>query len=424
MRAVMADFRTAVGSDEERAGDTMSMSTDDWVSAAAASTRLGIRQETLYAYVSRGLLNPRREGRRSYFSIEELDQLEPRGKRTLRPGRVEVAIDSAITLIDPAGRLFYRGADVTSIATAWSFERVAEWLWSGVDQGEPRPWPVADELVVAGRTLPDRLRSAVATLSANAPEVDSRPEAATTIGRRLLPQLVAALPPVGTVVSEGRAPLASQLWPHLSGLPATPARLSALSCSLVILADHELVPSTIGARVAAMAKAAPFDAVLAAMATHAGVVRHGFRTWIEEALRSGSEPPGAYDQVAYRDRDPRADVLVPLIKEAGTVAGWRQVELALTDERPPTADLAIAALAVACEMVPTAAETIYTIARVAGLLAHIAEEYEHPSMFRLRAGYRGPAPAADGDSPSLLASEQSGGGRRRAGADGLDLPCG
>jgi citrate synthase len=378
----------------------MSKPADGWVSAATASSRLGIRPQTLYAYVSRGVLNPRREGRRSYFSVEELDQLEPRGKRSLRPGRVEVAIDSAITLIDPGGRLFYRGADATTIAMEWSFERTAEWLWSGTDQGEPRPWPVARDTKVPGRTLPDRLRTAVATLSADAPEVDSRPEVATTIGRKLLPQLVAALPPVGEVKKESRASLVSQLWPRLSPLPSTQPRLAALSCALIVMADHELVPSTIAARVAAMAKAPPFDAVLAAMATHAGVVRHGFRTWIEEALRSGSEPPGAYDQVAYHKRDPRADTLVPLVRTAAASGGWRLVELALTDERPPSADLAISALSVACEMVPTAAETIYTIARVAGLLAHIAEEYEHPSMFRLRAGYRGPAPTEEAGNSS------------------------
>ena len=378
----------------------MSKPGDGWVPAAVASSRLGIRPQTLYAYVSRGLLNPRREGRRSYFSVEELEQLEPRGKRPLRPGRVEVVLDSAVTLIDPAGRLFYRGMDVASIATEWSFERTAEWLWSGADHGEPKPWPVARDMRASGRTLPDRLRGAVAMLSVNAPEVDSRPEAATTIGRKLLPQLVAALPPVGEVKKESRAALASQLWPRLSKLPATRARLAALNCALIVLADHELVPSTIAARVAANAKAPPVDAVLAAMSTHAGVVRHGFRTWIEEALRSGSEPPGAYDQMAYRDRDPRADILLPFIKSAATSAGWRRVELALTDERAPTADLAVAALSVACEMVPTAAETIYTIARVAGVLAHIAEEYVHPSLLHLRVGYRGPAPHDEGGTQS------------------------
>jgi citrate synthase len=165
-----------------------------------------------------------------------------------------------------------------------------------------------------------------------------------------------------------------------------------LNCALIVFADHQLVRSTITARLAASSQAPPLDAVLAGMATHAGVGRYGFRTSMEEALRSGSEPPGAYDHAAYTGRDPRADALTPLIQAAASKPGWRHVELSLTDGRAPTADLALAALSVACEMVPTAAEAIYTMARVAGLLAHIIEEYDHPSLFRPRVGYRGRVP--------------------------------
>ncbi|KQW42643.1 hypothetical protein ASC77_23570 [Nocardioides sp. Root1257] len=129
------------------------------------------------------------------------------------------------------------------------------------------------------------------------------------------------------------------------------------------------------------------------MATHSGVARHGFRTSMEEALRVGGEPPGAYDQVAFTSRDPRAETLIPLIEPAASASAWPLVQLTLSDERPPSADLALACLAVACEMAPTASEAIYTIARVAGLLAHVAEEYDHPSAFRPNVGYRGPVPS-------------------------------
>ena len=371
---------------------TMSDVPEDWLPTSEACAMLGVRPQTLYAYVSRGQLTPRRLGRRSYFLIKELEKLEPRRKRALRPGRMEVSIDSAVTLIEPEGRLFYRGEDVTRIAPKWSFERTAEMLWSGRDPGEPRPWAVADDLASQGRSLTDRLRSTMAILAATAPDVDCRPEAAITIGRRVLPQLVAALPLVGQRITEARAPMAAQLWPRLSALTPTRARMTALNCALILFADHQLVRSTITARLAASSQAPPLDAVLAGMATHAGVGRYGFRTSMEEALRSGSEPPGAYEHVAYKDHDPRADALVPMIKGAGSRAGWRRVELTLTDGRAPTADLALAALSVACEMVPTAAESIYTIARVVGLLAHISEEYDHPVSFRPRVGYRGRVP--------------------------------
>lgn len=380
----------------------MSDVSGEWLSTDETCEMLGVRPQTLYAYVSRGVLKPKRVGRRSYFRLDELEQLEPRRKRSLRPGRVEVSIDSAVTLIETAeGRLFYRGESVADLAQSWSFERTAELLWSGLDAGEPRPWAVADDLPSTGRTLTDRLHSCVAALAANAPDVDSRPEAATTIGRRVLPQLIATLPIVGERKAGARSPLSAQLWPRLSRLTPTRARLKALNVALIVFADHQLVRSTITARLAASSQAPPLDAMLAGMATHSGVARYGFRTSMEEALRSGSEPPGAYEHAAYEERDPRADALSPLVEAAASKAGWRRVELALTDGRAPTADLALAALSVGCEMAPTAAEAIYTIARVAGMLAHIAEEYEHPALFRPRVGYRGRVPFEtrfDGDS--------------------------
>ncbi|HEY7043352.1 MAG TPA: citrate synthase [Nocardioidaceae bacterium] len=371
----------------------MSDDPDRWLSTGDASAKLGVRPQTLYAYVSRGLLTPRRDGRRSYFKIDELEKLEPKSKRTVRRGRIEVAIDSAVTLLESEGRLFYRGEDVQVIAPTWSFERAAELLWSGYDSGEPKPWPVATDTDVPGRTLTDRVRNAMASLAVNAPEIDSQPQVARTIGRRVLPQLVASLPLLGKRETAARAPLARQLWVRLTELPPTADRIAALNCALIVFADHQLVRSTIAARFAASSQAPPLDAVLAAMATHSGVARHGFRTSMEEALRVGGEPPGAYDQVAYSNRDPRADALAPLVRPAASEAGWQTVALALADERPPSADLALASLTVACEMAPTAAEAIYTIARVAGLLAHVAEEYDHPSAFRPSVGYRGPVPS-------------------------------
>ena len=41
---------------------------------------------------------------------------------------------------------------------------------------------------------------------------------------------------------------------------------------------------------------------------------------------------------------------------------------------------------------PGAAEAIFSIARIAGLIAHAMEEYPHRLRFRPRAAYTGPAP--------------------------------
>src|SRR3982074_2644322 len=110
------------------------------MTSAEACDRLGIRPQTLYAYVSRGLLTPQKLGRRSHFPVAQVEALAQRTARGRRPGRFEISIETAITLLDPGGRLFYRGVDATELAGRWSFERVSEWLWSGRDGGEPPPW--------------------------------------------------------------------------------------------------------------------------------------------------------------------------------------------------------------------------------------------------------------------------------------------
>jgi citrate synthase len=58
----------------------------------------------------------------------------------------------------------------------------------------------------------------------------------------------------------------------------------------------------------------------------------------------------------------------------------------------PNVDLAVAGLAYAMQLAPESASTIFTVARLAGMLAHAIEEYPHRLRFRPRASYAGPAP--------------------------------
>src|SRR4029078_12483130 len=85
----------------------------------------------------------------------------------------EILIDQAVTSLDPAGRLTYRGWDVTHAAVDARFEEVAAWLW-GSALGPHEHWSSDRSGLAVARTvqdalphdtpLPDRLRVAVATL--------------------------------------------------------------------------------------------------------------------------------------------------------------------------------------------------------------------------------------------------------------------
>src|SRR5690606_17284794 len=116
-----------------------------------------------------------------------------------------------------------------------------------------------------------------------------------------------------------------------------------------------------------------------------------------EWLRSGSLP--GFGHPLYPDGDPRGAALLDLLAALPVEAGLRRVvdDLIATAARRdalPTVDFALAVLAHATGMGPGAAEVVFAVARTAGWVAHIVEEYAQPRhRFRWRSGYTGPPPA-------------------------------
>jgi citrate synthase len=90
--------------------------------------------------------------------------------------------------------------------------------------------------------------------------------------------------------------------------------------------------------------------------------------------------------------DPRGVALLGLLQEVAAPEQWRRVGRALEQGEHPNVDLALAGMAVAFDMVDGAGEAVFALARVAGWLAHAAEEDDRPFRFRARASYVGPRP--------------------------------
>src|SRR6266496_1031647 len=113
----------------------------DWIGAAEAAQRLGIKQASLYSYVSRGILSRRtgRDGRASLFDPDEITALRRRGRPRREPGGAELVIETSLTEI-AGGRLWYRGLDATALAGTRTFEEVAGLLWTGSFAGAAAPW--------------------------------------------------------------------------------------------------------------------------------------------------------------------------------------------------------------------------------------------------------------------------------------------
>jgi citrate synthase len=392
--------------------------------------RLGVRLETVYAYVSRGVLTSRRAptGRGSTFDRAEVDALLDRERRG-RPGRPPrpsswrgPVVDTDITLVAD-GRLFFRGVDAVALARAGDLERAAQWLWTG--ETAPTRFRAPAEPLAAARAavaalpasadLVSLLRVAVAAApSADPLRYDTRGAAVLHTARGLLATMVQALPRRGdgdaAGPDEGDDPLAARLWSRLTALAPDPGLLACLDAGLVVLVDHDLAVSTVAVRTAASVRAHPYAVVSTGLSAMEGPL-HGAastlahdvlreclggdpRLVVAEHLRAGRSLPG-FGHRLYPDGDPRAAMLLDLLagEPAAAAAVAAVHQLATASGQRPNVDLALAALALAAGMPRDAGEVIFSVARSVGWVAHALEEYDEPPLrFRGQGDYRGPQP--------------------------------
>jgi citrate synthase len=398
------------------------------LSTKEAAELLGVKPETVYAYVSRGHLSSRRApgGRGSTFDAKEVEALARHNSGetpgTSGPG-TELSVRTRLTLIE-ADRYYFRGVDATRLATGHSYEEVAEWLWTGqLRHGAAFTAPAATVAVArrAVEALPeytspaDRLRvAAIAASAADPLRFDLSEQAVLATARILIPTLVAALPPMRSA-DAGEGPLAHRLWARLSGRSPDEATLRALDTALALLVDHDLAASTLAVRVAASARAHAYAAVSAGLGVLEGPL-HGAASGlahkllvevldegdaapvIAEELRAGRRIPGLGHRL-YEGEDPRARVLFELLEEipraAPALAAARDIVATAARHAPLHAnvDLALAVFTTSNGMLATAGETIFAVARTAGWIAHALEEYgERPLRMRPSGHYVGPKP--------------------------------
>jgi citrate synthase len=449
----------------------------DRLGTEEVARRLGVKRETVYAYVSRGLLerHPASRPHDSQFDPDEVERLAERARRPDRSSALEVVVETGLTLLDPAGRLSYRGRDVVELARFRSFEEVVSLLWDGAP---PAPWALDAERAAAIEALsevlgpgavqagcgavPDaeRIAAVVAVLAARDPARDDRdPESVRRAGAEVFAGILAALdrgrpnvrtpdrgrpnvrlpdlrstahaePDQRTTAQRGAdqrttayreadqrstaraevTAVAERLWVALADGDARPRpqQVAALNAALILLADHELAASTFAARVAASAWAGPYRVILAGLGPLGGALHGGAGAAVEALIdeaAAGADPGAALDarlaagpvpgfgHRVYRDRDPRADHLLARLAPSASVQAL--LDSATEREMPaPNVDFALAALVKAHGLRAGSSATIFTVARIAGIVAHALEEYEHRLRFRPRASYVGPAPPA------------------------------
>ncbi len=417
-----------------------------FLTAAEAAATLGVKPQTLYAYVSRGWIRsePVAGGRRRRYLRADVQRLRRRVEVRSNPAaaahhaftRSEGSIlDSSLTLITEE-ELYYRGLPATSLAATATFEQVTALLWSG-DLDPPATAPDASPPAVSvewlrsdGRLLEPwfAFQSVLPRLAATDPAAeDLRPAAVRRTGARILraelacvaggSDLVESAPP-----STGRAAQAlASAW----GAADRERAAALIEPALILLADHELNVSTLAARVAASGRASPYHAVLAGLAAVHGTLHGQASTLVAELLRAVGRPERARGVVeeylrsrrplhgfghrVYRTRDPRAVALLAHLHAAAP--GHPALDLAdaldgavraLLVDSPMNVDMALAVLAAVLGLPAGASETLFIVARTAGWLAHALEQYREGSLMRPRARYVGPDPEErEGDGREL-----------------------
>ena len=264
-----------------------------FMTAAEACAFLGVKAQTLYAYVSRGLLRAETQSgvHGHLYARSEVEELLARSRARAGHGATaagamrwgEPILDSAITNIQKE-MIYYRGYALSDLLRdRVPFEKVAELLWSGELPGGPitwapddsgvmrRNWPLSKEetgVSVARRLLFRVSEAALADVRGS----DELLDECLRRARHLISSAAGELfGPMQNQQDSGRPPLriAEAITAGL-GLPASVAVLTAVDAALIASADHELNASTFAARVAASTGADLYSCILAGVAAFSG----------------------------------------------------------------------------------------------------------------------------------------------------------
>lgn len=395
------------------------------LSADEAARRLGIRRDTLYAYVSRGLIRSeeQRGTRARLYHTEDIDLLVERRRGRRDPAHVAAEalhwgtplLESGLTLIRD-DQLYYRGTPAEHFVNTATFEQVAGFLWGGPqDQGIDPVVPSLPERfdaltpVLEGLQPLERFQIVIA---AKAGEDVSAYDTSAGGVRRIGAKVLRLLPAIAAGSAPSETPAASVL--ARAWLPDRPEYRSLLEATLILWADHELNVSTFTVRCVASAAATPYAAVIAGLSALGGGLHGGVsgqvealfdevahperaRSVLEGRLRRGERIPG-FGHWLYRGGDPRSRILLERLRAAQTHDETLALVQSIENEcerligRSPNFDFATVALRRALGLPVDSALALMAIGRSAGWLAHAIEQYTGGRLIRPRARYNGPAP--------------------------------
>jgi citrate synthase len=383
------------------------------LTAREAADRLGVKLDTLYAYVSRGRLRsmvvPGTRERR--YRTEDVEALldrrsGPGSSRSPDPEALMPVIGSSICLIEN-GRFYYRGRDAVRFSESATLEETARLLWldeAGSEFPDAGPGRAAGAAPASGLVERCQFRL-TACADEDLPLLDFTRARVIRTGQRILRELAGCAAPTRPSSEPIHRRLAAAWRLGEDGA-------DLLRRCLVLVADHELNPSTFVARCVASTGAGPYAVVVAALSALSGRLHGGETERAEGLLRElseGNDPmavmagrlargerlPG-FGQPLYPEGDPRAAAILAVLARTAPAA-YPAIETAVTAGfrligRHPNVDFALAATATTLRLPRGAALGLFIVGRTVGWIAHAIEQYESGILIRPRARYLGPPP--------------------------------
>ncbi|MCR9138330.1 MAG: helix-turn-helix domain-containing protein [Alphaproteobacteria bacterium] len=354
---------------------------------------LGISRDTLYAYVSRGLVRTAadpNDARRSLYDRRDIDTLmarqsRGRSRRSVAESTIhwgEPVLRSNITRIAD-GQFSYRGQNAVTLAQTQTLEDIAKLL----ARVSCKPLDKTTAIEPARNPRPYNRIITMMTDQVTSPESgDGRPRAGKIM--RLTAMSAAG------VNRETDAPIHQSL---ANAWSTDPRAADLIRRALVLCADHELNASAYAARVAASAGASLPAALLAGLATLSGNLHGGItaqcRDWMDDIDRIkasgnsvpiGTNTPPGFGHPLYPEGDPRTKALV---QASGISEFWKQriAQIHQTTGQHPSLDFALAHLERCLKMPVGSGLGIFAVGRTVGWIAHIFEQRETGRLIRPRA---------------------------------------
>ena len=376
-----------------------------WIGRGEALSRLGVKAQTLYAYVSRGRITARpdpADPRRSLYAVRDIARLTgdtpeqddtPRTTEGGPAARGEADLSSSVSVIVD-GRLFYRGLDAVQSAEHATLEDVARSLWAA---RATNPFAAVKPRVgvTPGGSARARLFTALSRRADEDADTRSRdPEALRVECARVLDEAVDAVAGPGPRLFLHQR--LARFW------KASERDAQLIRRALVLSADAGMDAAVIATRAAAGGGASPAAAALSGLAVLAASRTVGeiasATVWINAARRHPAELTREAASPRFGDPgrppgEPRAPPLLGAAHLPPELARVLRDGQAATGQ-PPGFALTLAAAARRMELPRDGAQDILLVGRLAGLLAHAADQSLDGSPIRARLRYVGPEPGA------------------------------